>query len=419
MNLKDRLKLLHKKQNPTAQSYSSDIRSRLDMLLNPRTVFKKQAPAAFLEQLTGVQMVTTEHGDVFFRESIESLLTHKLDDSACKQLQGILTKDRAAYDLEKTLFLDTETTGLSGGTGNYAFMAGAGFFERGSFVVRQFFLTEYQFEKAMLHTLESLFNQYPHIVTFNGKSFDVPLLINRFVMCRIETCLHNIAHTDLVYPARTLWKGKLDSLRFSSIEKEIFQYTRTQDIDGSMIPDVYFAYQRHGRTENLKEVFHHNLIDVVNLVRLYQEVANRFCYPSGYSCTSVAVARYLFDRDRDKAVAILESGLNKPDGLNDVYQAKKLLAHHYKAQGRYNQAVQHWKDMISLDQKAEVTPFIELAKYYEHVAKDLHKARHMMHLIDSLNFSYDKALENRKQRIEEKYKKCQRLALSSPRALSF
>jgi tetratricopeptide (TPR) repeat protein len=226
-------------------------------------------------------------------------------------------------------------------------------------------------------------------------------------------------HTDLVYPARILWKGKLDSLRFSSIEKEIFQCTRTQDIAGSMIPDVYFAYQRHGRTENLKEVFQHNLMDVVNLVMLYQEVANRFCYPSRYACTSVAVARYLFYRDRDKAVSILESGLNRPDCLNNVYLAKKLLAHHYKAQGRYNQAVQHWKDMISLDPKAELTPFIELAKYYEHVAKDLHKARHMMHLIDSLSFSYDKALENQKQRIEEKYKKCQRLALSSPRALSF
>lgn len=420
MNLKDRLKILHKKKQPVIKNHSPEISTRLDMVFNPRTAFGKQVPPVTLEQLVGGEKLITKHGEVFIKESIENhLCLQEIDIEALIGLQKLFKKGADNYSIEKTLFLDTETTGLSGGTGNYAFLIGAGFFQHDSFVVKQFFLTEYQFEKAMLELLESLLHQYPHIITFNGKSFDAPLLINRAVLCRIDTCLQKAAHTDLLHLARLLWKSKLDSLTFSSIEKGIFRYIRTRDIHGSMIPETYFAFQRHGRTTELKQVFQHNLIDVVNLVRLYIEIAKRFHYPSKYPSTKFAAARCLFDKDRAKAVQLLESILDQQDAPEEIYQAKKLLASHYKSNRQYNQAVRHWKDMISLMPEAESTPFIELAKYYEHVTKDFHKARHMMQLLDSFSFAFDESMNRRKTRIEEKYNKCQMFNLSSSRALSF
>ena len=420
MNLKVRLERLNKNKHEVTKNHDSETRYRLDMVLNPRTVFQKQFHTAALKQLIGGEQLITEHGEVFIRDSVAHHLCPKgMDDEACMELQGLFNKNADNYCLDKTLFLDIETTGLSGGAGNYAFLIGVGFFQHDRFLVRQFFLTEFKFEKAMLELLEGLLELCPHIVTFNGKSFDVPILINRAVLCRINTRLQDAAHTDLLQMARILWKRQLNSLTFSSIEKEIIQYTRDQDIYGSMIPETYFAFQRHGHTAELKQVFHHNLIDVVNLVRLYNEAANRFHYPYRYPSTMFAVARYLFDKDRAKAVPLLESTLFQQSSYDDIYQAKKLLAFHYKAKGQYNQAVSLWKDMISLMPNAEMTPFVELAKYYEHVAKDFHKARHIMHLLDSFSFTCDDALNRRKQRIEEKYIKCQRLTLSSSRALSF
>jgi uncharacterized protein YprB with RNaseH-like and TPR domain len=169
---------------------------------------------------------------------------------------------------ERLLFLDTETTGLGLGTGNVAFMVGIGYYTPGEFIVDQYFLRSPAEEAAMLHDLQERMSGFTHLVTFNGRSFDWPILLNRFVMHRMRGEHETIAHIDCLYPARSLWKHSLPNCRLALVEQYRLGFVRHDDVPGSMAPTLYLKFLHDGQAEWLKGVFLHNEADVLSLAAL-------------------------------------------------------------------------------------------------------------------------------------------------------
>lgn len=181
----------------------------------------------------------------------------------------------AAVDPDKWLFLDTETTGLAGGTGTYAFMVGIAWWDAGGLQVEQFFLRDLDEEHSMLLELSERLERRPVLITFNGKSFDWPLLETRYRMTRAVPAFSPFLHLDLLHPARQLWRLRLGSVRLMDLERQVLggenrglDWTRLEDIDSSLIPQMYFDYLRGGPAEPLVGIFHHNQMDLRGLAAL-------------------------------------------------------------------------------------------------------------------------------------------------------
>jgi uncharacterized protein YprB with RNaseH-like and TPR domain len=191
------------------------------------------------------------------------------------QITGTEDFLNTAIDPEKWLFLDTETTGLAGGTGTYAFMVGIAWWDAGGLQVEQFFLRDLDEEHSLLLELSERMEQRPVLVTFNGKSFDWPLLETRYRMTRAVPAFSPFLHLDLLHPARQLWRLRLGSVRLKDLERHVLggetrglDWSRLDDIDSSLIPQMYFDYLRGGPAEPLVGIFRHNQMDLRGLAAL-------------------------------------------------------------------------------------------------------------------------------------------------------
>ncbi len=175
---------------------------------------------------------------------------------------------------EDCFFFDLETTGLSRGAGTVAFMASVGRLERRdtetALAVTQLLLTDFPGEPQFLGRLVELFSRSIAIVSFNGKCFDAQILWNRYLMSGIKPSFldPDIPHLDLLFPARRLWKDRLESCRLGSLERNILGIERVDDLPGSEAPEAWFSFIRSGATEKLLAVADHNLDDTVSLARL-------------------------------------------------------------------------------------------------------------------------------------------------------
>jgi uncharacterized protein YprB with RNaseH-like and TPR domain len=177
-------------------------------------------------------------------------------------------------DPERLVFLDTETTGLAGGTGTCAFLIGLGTVEGTGFAVRQFFLRDYVEEKAALEALAAALAGCEGLVTFNGKAFDVPLLETRYTLSRLPSPFSRLLHLDMLHPARKLWKLRLESCKLTHLERHVLGIEREGDVPGSDIPGIYFDYLRTGDARGLQPVFYHNALDIITLAALAVEMAD-------------------------------------------------------------------------------------------------------------------------------------------------
>jgi uncharacterized protein YprB with RNaseH-like and TPR domain len=182
---------------------------------------------------------------------------------------------KTAIDPEQWLFLDTETTGLAGGTGTYAFMVGIAWWDAGGLQVEQFFMRDLDEEHSLLLELSARMKKRPVLVTFNGKSFDWPLLETRYRMTRSVPPFSPVLHLDLLHPARQLWRLRLGSVRLKDLERLVLgsgtcslDWSRHDDIDSSLIPQMYFDYLRGGPAEPLVGIFRHNQMDLRGLAAL-------------------------------------------------------------------------------------------------------------------------------------------------------
>ena len=171
----------------------------------------------------------------------------------------LLEPGLATADHRRTVFIDLETTGLSGGAGTVAFLVGCGFYDLGAFQVRQFLLTSYAAERALLSAVAEFFDDAELIVTYNGKTFDVPVMETRWLFHRMEMPLDGVPHFDALHTARRLWKSRTDDpaeggCRLSTLERLLFDVRRVGDVGGFEIPSRFFQFMRSGDPRPLEPV---------------------------------------------------------------------------------------------------------------------------------------------------------------------
>ena len=188
-------------------------------------------------------------------------------------------------------FLDTETTGLAGGSGTYAFLIGVGRITADGFRVRQFFMREYVEERSVLSALEQHLAEFDVLITYNGKSYDQPLLETRYRMTRHKPPFARLSHLDLLHGARRLWKLRLESCRLMQLEQQILGFSREGDIPGELIPYIYFEYLRSQEAHRLVPIFHHNALDILTLACLTAIVPAAFRSTDSDSLRRLGVRR--------------------------------------------------------------------------------------------------------------------------------
>ena len=283
------------------------------------------------------------------------------------------------FRLDRAVFLDTETTGLAGGTGTYAFLVGGGRFEGHRFVVRQYFMRDFDEEKAMLSPLADLFRDAEGVVTYNGKAFDVPLLQTRFVTARVRIGLEDVPHLDLLHVARRLWRARLKDCSLSNIEREVLGVARHGDIPSYLIPQVYFDYVRSRDARRLKPVFYHNEQDILSLVGIAAHATKLASaspdYVEAHPLDLLSLARLHFNQKRYRlseryASDAFDGGLDPDAARTALY----LLALSLKRQHRWHEAHAVWYRLAKLHAH-DIAPRIEMAKHLEHRERDLAKAR--------------------------------------------
>jgi uncharacterized protein YprB with RNaseH-like and TPR domain len=267
-----------------------DLRSRLRSIVNPgapvRELTYEPEPSGYdaavepsrVGEILGGQPVETRFGScVVIDRRYESDRRHGqvfIEDCQISGADSLRVLDpslahvplcsEAPSSLGRTVFIDLETTGLSGGAGTVAFLVGCGYFDLGAFQVRQFLLTSYTAERALLAAVSDFFDDADLIVTYNGKTFDVPVMETRWMFHRMELPLEGVPHFDTLHAARRLWKDRIETTsveaagcRLSTLERALFDVRRVGDVPGFEIPSRFFRFLRSGDPRPLEPVLDH------------------------------------------------------------------------------------------------------------------------------------------------------------------
>ncbi len=357
-------------------------------------------------------VVETNYKAGFLRGSIKLKPSSPLDIIAAYARSS----DIADLNIEQFAFVDTETTGLGLGAGVYTFMVGIGRFEGEHFHMAQFFLREPGEETAQLAAIEEFLAPCEAWVSFNGKSFDIPLLNNRYIINDRPIPLKDAPHIDLLHLARRLWKARLPSRTLGDLEVKILGAERSQqDVPGWMVPDLYFDYLHTRDARPLRGIFYHNEMDVVSLAALLAHMADLTANPLDgsieHGLDMIAIGKLYADLGQlEIATQIYQRGLEHDDVQNDVYwQALKELSFLHKKQENSRTACQLWEQAAQADQ---IYAHVELAKVYEHRKKDFASALHWteaaIRIVSAPNYPvYERQhslpeLEHRLARLERK-----------------
>ncbi len=312
-------------------------------------------------------------------------------EAACLKLlsqnrdQAVARRTCAALsDPEKWLFLDTETTGLAGGTGTYAFLIGLAWWDAGGLQVEQLFMRDFAEEPSVLCELAARLAERPVLVTFNGKTFDWPLLENRFTMTRSIPVPRLAAHLDLLHPARALWKFRLGSVRLADLERQVLNPTllgwcRDGDVSSKFIPQFYFDYLRGGPPEPLTGVARHNQMDLRGLAALFGKINEALASESDsreaiHSLDLFGLSKFLHRRgDRDRAHVACAQAVDLGLPAEFHTQAQSELALMAKRKGDHGHAAEIWHALVD-DSQDSLHACEQLAIYYEKRVKDYQKA---------------------------------------------
>jgi len=283
----------------------------------------------------------------------------------------------AEMPLSRFAFLDTETSGLSGGTGTYAFMVGIGRFVDNQFILRQFFMRDPAEEPAMLEAVADFLAPVQALVTFNGKAFDAPLLTTRYRLHHIPIPYKDYAHLDLLPLARRLWRDRLESRALKYLEQHVLGMTRSiEEVQGYEVPWLYFDYLRTGDARPLAGVFYHNGMDVVAMAALLTHVnevmENPYDGRVEHGLDFIALGKLFEDLGRwEEAARLFEHGLELNLTESDFGLAVRRLSILQKKRGDFNEALRLWEAAAA---NGHIYAHIEIAKYYEHKCRDVKTA---------------------------------------------
>ena len=270
-------------------------------------------------------------------------------------------------DPRRILYLDTETTGL-GGSGTVAFLVGMGYLTDRGFEVHQFLMRDYPEEPYLLRHVAAGLRRFDALCTFNGRSFDVPLLESRFLMNRMDRSCLDLPHLDLLHLSRRLWKLRLGRCNLGRLEAVILGRPRQDDLPGSEVPQRYFTYLKTGQMSLLDDILKHNAQDIMSLCTLLNHMADLYLHPEKirFSEDAYSMGRALEKvrlPERARACYRLASRGRMGD------RASEALASSYRRAGDREEAARIWREMI-VSRRGGVLPYVELAKHEEHVRKD-------------------------------------------------
>lgn len=366
----------------------------------------------------------------WFSEPIGHAAPEGIVNASALQLLVPKASDAVA-DPSQWLFLDTETTGLMGGTGTYPFLVGIAWWDAGGLQIEQFFMRELSEEHALLVTLAERMASRPVLVTFNGKSFDWPLLETRYRMTRTIKPSAPHTHLDFLHPARNLWRIRLGSVRLAELEKHVLGWNRGADLISEMIPQFYFDYLRGGAPEPLVQVFLHNQMDLRGLAGLASRIVAILAEPETLGVTDglelfgvsrICERRGETARARKHYAQSLASTL-PPDTDR---AARRSLARLAKRARDFPSACELWESILG-NSREGLEAYEQLAIYYEHqraepnraatlvrtALSELQLARRHASLSAALHRHYRTRFEHRLKRLE----RLERLLQTGPRPL--
>jgi uncharacterized protein YprB with RNaseH-like and TPR domain len=362
-------------------------------------LFKKQTASRSMEQLNrnhyAIDTVLNGHyedtpfGRCFVTDSVYPLPYYHGNvtlNPRFAQYPGILEIFGLTECTEDTsfVFLDTETTGLSRGTGTYVFLVGVGQYCGDTFIVRQYFLEDLPEESSLLFLVNDILKQGTVLVTYNGKSFDIPLLHTRLICLKMDTDIQSLQHLDLLHLSRRFWKERIGSCALSNVESRILEVERSGDIPGALIPSLYFDYLQSRDARALRSVFYHNTQDVLSLAALLNRLVWTMDIEQGCKAKQEPDDYYEAGRvyedagDLNAAEACYNMALASKCDKHVKHRTLWSLSMLLKRQERLDEAVAIWERLLDHNLQSGVAPYIELAKYYEHKTKDYKNANYMV-----------------------------------------
>ena len=406
-----------------------DSRFRAKHAASPSGASISPAPKTarwFIEEWSEGQVVRNEFGEHFQTERL--FPAHKRHGSADigelrhlphDVLDALGENEIPAAPPDRWAFLDTETTGLAGGCGTYAFLIGVGRITPEGFRVRQFLMREYVEEGSQLAALDEHLDGFDVLITYNGKTYDQPLLETRYRMASRKAPFARLKHLDLLHGARRLWKLRLENCRLMELEQQILGVERQGDLPGELIPYVYFEYLRSREARRLVPILHHNAIDILTLACFTAIVPVAFRSTDSESLSRLGVrrgedlagiARWLHAADEHaKALELFKRAINA--GLPDPLLFRSLwdVAMLEKKLDRPEAALQVFTELAGCRNPYRVSALEELAKYYEHEERNY--ALGLEFTNQALRYEDSAALQRRRTRLEK------RVARPRPRRL--
>ncbi|MEW8507862.1 MAG: ribonuclease H-like domain-containing protein [Candidatus Thiodiazotropha sp.] len=348
---------------------ASDLRRRLAGIVGryPPTTCRESNPAirdkALAQALKGYTI-----GDGLIRISRRIPLQGALGRLPLSRLTRppILPGERAQA-LRRQVYIDTETTGLSGGSGTLAFLIGMACVEDDAILINQYMITRFTAEGAMLDAFSAALNAEDRLVSYNGKCYDLPLLKSRYRMQGRTVSLHTLPHLDLLHPVRRLFSTTWPDCRLLTLEQRLLGLQRHNDLPGSAAPEAWFDFVRSGIGTRLIRVVEHNRQDLLSLAMAHSALTQVIAQPRQHGADIVALARWLTDSDEKAAHALLKEEFHKLP-----QRGKKLLGRLARRLCDWELALQIWEELAlkGCHNSAE-----QLAKYHEHISKDLEIAK--------------------------------------------
>ncbi len=425
MSLKDRLGRLTNDagdlfQADLDQAGLGELRRKIDAVMTRRARLEySQSPrakgcAVSLECVVAGEVVETPQGKFFMsRSSINSADFH--GNVSVRDLSGASMKAAAflagsdalnGLSMEDGLFLDTETTGLAGGTGTFPFLIGLGWFEAGSFIICQLFARDFSEEPPMLAYLCELASRRGFLVTFNGRAYDLNLLATRFILNRSRDLLSVMPQFDLLHPSRRIYSHRMENVRLATLEAFLLGVRRGNDVPGHEIPRRYFDWLKRRDGRLMADVFRHNRIDIVSMASLLKHLTDLVegGHENAYAHHGdlLSVAKLHHDRGDLAAAGRIFEALSRSGQPGIARSARKSMSLIQKKTRRFNDAVSLWKEMIVLD-PYDVFAAEELAKWYEHHVREFSLAAEIVRgILDGkrhLSKSDRLAMEHRLRRL--------------------
>ena len=354
-----------------------DLRQRLERLRpEQRSVELSNARSGLSEQALAQRLGGELIGEGLIRIRRQIPLTGRCGAVALAELENDPhLPGETQDDARAGIYFDTETTGLSGGSGTLAFLLGSARLSREGIELEQLLITRFSAEPGLLATFAASLSADDRLVSYNGKSYDLPLLLTRYRMQALPHPFTELPHLDLLHPVRRLFGKHWPDCRLTTLEQRLLGLSRHNDLPGAEAPAAWFDYLRQGNGDRLIRVVEHNRQDIHSLVLAHRMLANAVRHPTSYGVDLTALARWLEESDPATARHLLQTHTQE---IGD--EGKRLLARLSRRDGDWQQAVRLWQELAAC---GCIDSIERLAKYHEHISRDLSTAQHYCELLPS------------------------------------